>query len=116
MGYLASHKEDGPVLTQTISEEMQIPRNFLSKIMNRLVQSGMIRSIRGTKGGFTLFKEPQEISLYDVASLFTKLDDYRLCFLGYKECDESCGLHDQWRGISDQVEKLLNETTIDNIL
>jgi len=116
MGYLATHEDEGPILSQTIAEKMDIPKNFLSKIMNRLVQSGLVQSIRGTKGGFLLAKKPQEISMSEVASLFTKLDDYRKCFLGFKECDESCGVHEQWRKIADQIEKMLYDTTIDNIL
>ena len=38
MAFLATHKDEGPILSQTISEEMKIPKNFLSKILNRLVQ------------------------------------------------------------------------------
>ena len=39
MGYIASQKEDEkPLLSHTIAKEMQIPVNFLSIILNRLVR------------------------------------------------------------------------------
>ena len=116
MAFLAAHKDEGPILSQTISEEMKIPKNFLSKILNRLVQEGLIQSIRGTGGGFVLAKNPSKITMRDVVSLFMRLDDYKKCFLALKKCDGSCALHPRWKGISEQIEAMLDETTIDKML
>lgn len=116
MAFLATHKEEGPILSQTISEEMKIPKNFLSKILNRLVQEGLIQSIRGTGGGFVLAKDPSKIRMRSVVALFMKLDDYKNCFLATKECDGSCALHPRWKGIAEQIEAMLDDTTIDKML
>ena len=45
-----------------------------------------------------------------------KVDDFKKCLLGLKTCDGSCGLHIRWKIISEQFEKILNETTVDQIL
>lgn len=116
MAFLAAHKDEGPILSQTISREMGIPKNFLSKILNRLVQAGLVQSIRGTGGGFVLAKNASSISMRDVVSLFMKLDDYKKCFLALKECDGSCALHPRWKRIAEQIESMLDETTIDKML
>ena len=116
MAFLAGHKDEGPILSQTISQEMNIPKNFLSKILNRLVQEGLIQSIRGTGGGFVLAKDPSDISMRDVVSPFMKLDDYTNCFLDLKECDGSCALHPRWKGIAEEIEAMLDETAIDKML
>ena len=116
MAFLATHKDEGPILSQTISKEMKIPKNFLSKILNRLVQEGLIQSIRGTGGGFVLARDPSEISMRDVVALFMKLDDYKKCFLGLHSCDGSCALHPRWKAIAEQIEAMLDETTIDKVL
>ena len=47
MAFLADHRDEGPVLSQTISQEMKIPKNFLSKILNRLVQKGSLNQSEG---------------------------------------------------------------------
>ena len=112
MGYIASQTDRTPVLSQTISDHTKIPQNFLSKILNRLVQAGMIRSIRGRGGGFVLAKPATKIFLKDVVGLFMKLDDFERCFLGNLKCDGTCGLHERWKLIADQFEALLSETTI----
>ena len=115
MGFLASEKEGKLILSSTIAKEMGIPQNFLSKIMNRLVQAGFVQSIRGRNGGFVLAAKPSEIRIRDVVDLFAKLDDYKQCFLGLKKCDGSCGLHIRWNIIVEQFERMLDDTTIDQI-
>ena len=47
MGFLASESgmDKKPILGKIIAEEMKIPANYLSKILNRLVHAGLIRSI-----------------------------------------------------------------------
>ncbi len=115
MGYIASKQDEKPLLSRTIAEEMEIPANFLSKILNRLVQAGLIRSLRGRNGGFVMAKPPSEIFIRDIVDLFMQLDDYKNCLLGLEKCDGSCGLHHRWRNITEQFELMLDRTTIDNV-
>lgn len=115
MGYIASKEDETPILTSVIAREMDIPKNFLAKIINRLSQAGLIHSVRGRNGGVALAKPANDILLRDVVDLFMKINDYKNCFLGLKKCDGTCGLHIRWSIISDQFEKMLNETTIDKI-
>ncbi|MEE8416237.1 MAG: Rrf2 family transcriptional regulator [Desulfobacterales bacterium] len=117
MGYIASKQEyEKPLLSHTIAKEMQIPVNFLSKILNRLVQAGLIRSIRGRNGGFVMAEPPSDIFIRDIVDLFMKLDSYKSCFLGLKKCDGTCGFHSRWRIITEQFGKMLDGITIDKIL
>ena len=115
MGFLAQHEDEAPVLSSTIAAEMKIPRNFLSKILHRLAQAGLITTVRGRGGGVKLSRPAPEIMLYEVVELFTQLDDFKQCFLGLSECEGNCGLHLRWRIISEQFEKLLNDTTVAQI-
>lgn len=115
MACIASKQDEKPLLSRTIAEEMQIPINFLSKILNRMVQAGLIRSLRGRNGGFAMAKPPSEIPIRDIADLFMQLDNYKQCFLGMKNCDGSCGFHGRWMIITEQIKKMLDDTTIDQI-
>lgn len=115
MGYLANQDSGEPVLSAVIAKEMDIPQNFLSKILNRLTQSGMVEAIRGRNGGVKLATPAKKIKLYDVVNLFMTVDDFKKCMLGLNHCDGSCGLHLRWRIISEQYDKILNETSIDQI-
>jgi len=116
MGFLASQDTDDPILSSLIAEKMDIPHNFLSKILNRLAQAELIQATRGRRGGFKLARPGSEIFLHEVVGLFMKINDYKKCFLGLRKCDGNCGLHLRWRIISEQFEKMLKGTTIDNVL
>ena len=116
MGFLAIQDTDDPILTSLIAKEMDIPHNFLSKILNRLVQAELIHATRGRRGGVKLARPGSDILLHEVVDLFMKINDYKKCFLGLPKCDGNCGLHLHWRIISEQFEKMLKDTTIDNVL
>ena len=115
MGFLAKQDPGELVLSSTIATEMNIPRNFLSKILNRLAQAELIRTTRGRSGGVALARPASDILLYDVVQPFMKVNDYKQCFLGMSKCDGSCGLHLRWRIISEQFEQMLNDTTVDQV-
>ena len=115
MGFLARQPPGELVLSSTIAAEMDIPHNFLSKILNRLAQAGLITTARGRSGGVTLSRPAKDIPLNDVVQLFMHVDDYKKCLLKSKKCDGSCGLHLRWRIIAEQFEQMLNDTTVDQI-
>ena len=49
-----------------ISQAQEIPEKFLAKIFQSLSRSGLVRSHRGVRGGFTLGKRPEEITVKEV--------------------------------------------------
>ncbi len=116
MSYIAAFGMEKPVLARTIGEEMDIPLNFLSKIANRLVQAGLLHSVRGKNGGFVLARHPGDIHLSEIVSLFMNLGDIRGCFLGLDRCSTGCTIHEKWTSIVDQFQAIINETTIDQVL
>ena len=66
MLYIAKYAESQLIPSNTIAEEMQISRIFLSRINSQLVNAGLIRTRRGARGGVMLAKPAAEISIYDV--------------------------------------------------
>ena len=116
MGFLARNNNGQPILSATIAQEMNIPKNFLSKILNRLSQAGLVHTTRGRNGGVALAGPARKIKLYEIVNLFMKINDLKFCFLGLKKCDDACGLHIRWQIISEQFEKMLHETTVDQLI
>ena len=68
MLYIAKYAESQLIPSNTIAEEMQISRIFLSRINSQLVNAGLIRTRRGARGGVMLAKPAAEISIYDVVT------------------------------------------------
>ncbi|MCK4460620.1 MAG: Rrf2 family transcriptional regulator [candidate division Zixibacteria bacterium] len=50
----------------SIAEAEEVPREFLAKILKDLTRSGILVSYQGVKGGYTLAREPKEISFLNV--------------------------------------------------
>ena len=52
----------------------------------------------------------------DILNLYNEFEDYKHCILGIGECDSKskCSLHDQWLGPKLKIQKMFEETTLDN--
>jgi Rrf2 family protein len=64
--YLATAGGDRTTFLHEVSRATAIPETFLSKIFQRLVRSGLIRSRRGFRGGFLLARPASQITLREV--------------------------------------------------
>jgi Rrf2 family protein len=66
VGYIAKHQREGIILSQDISKEYGIPLEYLLKILQQLVRANILHSKRGPRGGFSLAKSTNKISVLDV--------------------------------------------------
>jgi Rrf2 family iron-sulfur cluster assembly transcriptional regulator len=60
---LAAANHDRPVSISQIASEENLSPEFLEQIFFKLKKAGVIRSVRGPKGGFVLNKDPSEITV-----------------------------------------------------
>jgi len=112
--YLARHGTDEPVRVDTVAEELDLPRNYLSKILHNLTRSGLLDSLRGPNGGFKLTRPPNEIRLVEVVRQFDELEDANRCLLGRPRCSDSdpCSAHERWQEVRATYLCFLEETTL----
>ena len=66
VGYIAKNQGDGVVLSQDISKQYGIPLEYLLKILQQLVRANVLRSKRGPRGGFSLAKPTNKITMLEV--------------------------------------------------
>ena len=64
--YLSRLEPEERAATSQIAEEQRIPPSFLAKIVSQLSVAGLLQTSRGARGGVSLARSPQEISLLDV--------------------------------------------------
>ncbi len=64
--YLGSQNGDMLKSKSEISRRLNLPREFLSQILQKLTRAGILKSIRGVKGGYSLAKPSEKISFLDV--------------------------------------------------
>jgi len=85
--YLAMQEPEQLVTLSEIATEQCVPEKFLAKIFQNLTKTGLVRSHRGVKGGFTLGKNPDQITMKEVVE--TIQGPYRLsrCLDGRERCE-----------------------------
>jgi Rrf2 family protein len=64
--YLTTLGQGNRAATSKIAEEQHIPPSFLAKIVSQLSVAGLLHTSRGARGGVSLAKDPEDISLLDV--------------------------------------------------
>lgn len=98
-----------------IAEQRGLQRPFVSKVLSTLSQAGLVSGTRGPGGGFTLARNPADITLYEVYRLFEREDHGNACPFGGGICGagEPCSLHDKLVNIQLSVDELLHETTFE---
>ena len=64
--YLATQPKGKVTPLSEISEHQHVPEKFLAKIFQSLCRSGLVRSHRGVKGGFTIGKASDKITVKEV--------------------------------------------------
>jgi len=100
--------------TTEIAKEIDAPPFFTAKILQRLVRSGYLRSVKGKGGGFYFDENDPDLSLRDLISATEGNSSISACGFGLKQCDEKnpCPLHEKYAPIRESINKLVDEETV----
>lgn len=93
-----------PVPVKELAERREIPDQFLEQLFSTLRRAGFLTSHRGSKGGYTLARPPEEITVLEVVQTL----DGRIG----QEADEASGV---WAEGVEALRKVFGETTIADI-
>ena len=111
---LAEKAGEGPLRVDDIAAELDVPRNYLSKILHVLGRAGLLTSTRGPGGGFSLAQPAGGLTLFEVVRHFDDIPEASACLLGREVCSDTdpCPAHLHWKGVSAQVRDFFQETTL----
>lgn len=112
--HLAAEAREAPVPVDAVAEQLDVPRNYLSKTLHRLAKVGILDSSRGPHGGFQLAASPSELTLQEVVAPFDEEETRRQCLLGRERCsdEDPCAAHERWKRISLELAAFYQETTV----
>lgn len=113
--YLA--REGRPCTTADAAEATHVPAAYLSKVLQGLVQAGIVRSQRGAGGGMTLVPEPEELTILDVVNAVDPLKRIKTCPLGLAAHGiKLCALHRRMDDALAHVEEAFRQSTLADVL
>jgi Rrf2 family transcriptional regulator, cysteine metabolism repressor len=115
---LASHYGEGPIELKEIARKENISLKYLEQVINPLRASGLVKSIRGSKGGYSLAKPPSEICLYDVVETLEGPLNLLECLCDAKVCQKvpSCVTRDIWKEVSEAISKIFYSVTLEDMV
>jgi len=115
---LALHYGEGPVPLKDIAQRQEFSEKYLWNVMGPLKIVGLIRSTRGSNGGFALTKPPSEINMKEIVSalegslcLVQCVDDPSLC-----SRVPTCVTRDIWSAASESILKILESITLEDMV
>jgi Rrf2 family protein len=114
--YLAGHGATEPVPVADIARAIDVPQNYLSKVLHVLAREGVLASQRGPRGGFRLRLDADRLTLGRVIGPFDPIEDR--CLLMRRTCSDRtpCLAHHEWHDVAQRVRRFFRETTVAALL
>ena len=114
--HLAKNGEQ-PQLSRDIAAAIDVPGQYLAKILQDLARHGVLTSAEGRGGGFRLSGSAKDVELLTVVRAIEGQDFGEGCVLGLPECSplDPCPLHEQWGAIRDSLLQMLEKTSLSDL-
>ena len=116
LSVLAGRHGSGPVQVREIARAEQLSAKYLEQLLGRLRTGGLVKSVRGARGGYTLARDPEAITVREVLLLLEGslapvgcVDDGGACGV---EGQDACPTHGLWAGLHTTVLTYLDSFTL----
>lgn len=115
--FLATQPADQVCLLSDIAAAVDVPQTFLAKIFQQFSKIGLVKSYRGTGGGFLLGRAPEKITLLEVVEAVEGPIIPNRCVVTPGECerDASCNVHPVWKRVQLQVRDVLSSVSLKDL-
>jgi len=115
---LASHYGRGQIELKEIAKKENISIKYLEQVIIPLRTAGLVKAIRGSKGGYSLAKPPSEICLNDVVEILEGPVNLIDCVKDSKVCQRSpfCVTRDIWKEVSEAIDRIFRSITLEDMV
>lgn len=112
--YLSNQDPEKCCSITEIAEQQGVPRKFLEKIVQDLTRSGLIKSKRGSCGGYALARPAGAVSFFDVIQAIEGPLAVNACLDEHLGCDQlpRCTMAGVWSEVQRKITEVLTRTTI----
>ncbi len=114
---LAKHWGNEPVALKEVADRQDISLLYLRQIIMSLETAGLVKSQRGSRGGYTLAKPPEQISLIEITQALEGPVSLIECVKEPAMCERSinCATRLLWEELSEQIEKTLRSHNLSTL-
>jgi len=115
---LACHYGEGPIELKEIAKRESISLKYLEQLIVPLRTAGLVKSVRGSKGGYSLAKPPSEICLNDLIEILEGPLNLIECLNDSKVCQKipTCVTRDIWKEVSEAILGIFHSVTLEDMV
>lgn len=115
---LAENNGAAPLQTKAIAASQDISVKYLEQLMTILRSAGLVRSIRGSKGGYMLAKSPNQIKLNEVFDCLEGHVTTVECVEDRSFCEraEDCVARQVWAQVQQAIKNVLQSITLQDLV
>ncbi len=114
---LRYENENGIIPVKEISTHQQVSLKYLEHLLASLRSVGLVRSVRGAKGGHALTRPPEKINLREIYHVFEGTEGFVECTTSPEFCDrvDSCVTREVWARMYEACMEILESTTLEDL-
>ena len=117
---LASHYGKGPVSVRYICERKDLSIDYIEQLFIKLRKRNLIKSIRGSRGGFLLAKPPSKIKIGDIIKSIEEPLGLVPCIEDLEKCRtcphyRGCNIRMLWERMGNRIIGILDSTTLKDL-
>ncbi|MGB9629149.1 MAG: RrF2 family transcriptional regulator [Thermodesulfobacteriota bacterium] len=115
---LASHYGEGPIELKEIADKEDISLKYLEQVIIPIRTAGLVKSVRGSKGGYILAKPPSEIYLSDLVEVLNGPLQLVECINDPSACLKTphCVTRDIWKEVSEAIYRIFRSITLEDMV
>jgi Rrf2 family protein len=115
---IAQHYQEGLVLVKDVARRQAISERYLEHLFISLKTAGLVKSVRGAHGGFTLTMAPDKIKLIDILSVTEGPLELLECITDGNACARSlhCATRDIWLELQSAMCEVLGTRTLQDLV
>lgn len=117
---IASHSTDGHISIKEVAQRQGISDNYLEQIIFPLKRAGLVKSIRGSQGGYLLARPASEITAGEVLRALEGDLAPVECLAGRvtSECErvDRCSTMGLWLRLRDAINNVVDSVTIQDMV
>jgi Rrf2 family protein len=118
---IALNEVGKPVAISKISKNQEITFQYVEQLMIKLKRAGLVKSIRGPKGGYCLTREPSNITIGDIVRTLEGYIDPVFCVnpeVSKKDCHRApkCAARLLWKKVGEKIAEVLDSTTLQDLV
>ncbi|MEO1018469.1 MAG: Rrf2 family transcriptional regulator [Pseudomonadota bacterium] len=112
---IAYHGGSDPVQSQDIARRLGLPRRYLEQVMQQLVRAGILRGMRGPRGGYRLARERRRITIADVIATVSGNEEQDVESLISNSAVGAEVMRPFWANIENDLVNRLGEVTVEDL-